>query len=273
MAGRQSLFATCLIGSLKNMGVLLLWGALSTARGEVLFEKASPRVVDRAVVVAASEFTDRRLETMASEFFLEQRENRVLARLTIGTTRDSVLASITQTRLETTYADESATIRANGLPRGPVARILVWDGIGVVSIRNGDYLRSYMLGNGKAKLVLHEGKSSYEMLHFQLSANAAPVVALDRFFLTLFLRAEPRLSASNCIALVRRLRKMTEVGTLSVAVRRDIWFFRDTGYPYVLPFARDMALPSEIHLDLAPELECTDGWRRGVTCSGKGFVP
>lgn len=178
-----------------------------------------------------------------------------------------------QIRAQTNYGDEVTRIREEGLPQGPIARVMVFNGNGTLFIRNGSTLSEIALGHGGPAIRLGEGHSSYELLHFRLSVHELAAVPNDKYGIVLFLKGKPEFSIRDFMELTRRLAVAMDVGLITVHLRPDIWFFGFTDYPYVLPFASDLELPTKIHLQLARQLACLNDWRTGVSCTGKGFVP
>ena len=263
---------------MQDMRALLLLFVLRGAhaapagQNDVFFELKSPRVLDRGMAVSREQFTAVNIKRLAQMFYKETAHEYALARLTIGPTKEQVIGSLWHLRPQTSYQDEAEKIRS-GTTASRVARVLIWNGAGVLSIREGETLSSEGLDAHRSMIVLKQDGVPYELLHFVLSPNGAPATPKDKYFLWVYFRATPPYSVSNCQALTKRLRTATGAGTVVVDVRPDIWFFGHTHYPYLLPFVPTPKFPTEGELDRTRWIACGDNWRKGSSCDGSGLAP
>jgi hypothetical protein len=239
----------------------------------VVFENASPKILDRAITIAKDEFTPTRLKDLARRFVEVEGRHFVLARLTIGIDAADVGRAFALVRAEATYESSLENIRTAGLPEAPLARVVAFNGAAILWTREGrTIVTEHLVGEADA-IALREGAVTLELLHFNVLQNRAPVAPNDQYGLAVFLKAVPALSISACTAVAKRLRELTSVGWVSLYAREDIWFLDNDEYPDVLPFAKHIDVPTKGQFERAPHVTCIDNWRGAIKCSGWSFAP
>jgi hypothetical protein len=236
----------------------------------IFFHDEGAGIVDRALIVPPDEFNRQNVERIAREFLNTQSTGRVILRLTIGTDKPTLAASLYSGPHGETAESMIANIRKVGQPKQPIARLLAVDNDATLSYRNqGVYSEIQLVGTRNPAMFHLQGRD-YELLHFKLIKMGASL-SPNPFDLHLFFKVSPTLSISSCVALTRRMLGLVKIPYLSVSFRRDVWFIQDQDYPLVFPFLEKIVLPDQAQV-LAPWATCGT-YRDGIRCSGVNFLP
>jgi hypothetical protein len=108
------------------------------------------------------------------------------------------------------------------------------------------------------------------LLHFNLRQSR---LEGNPWFLTLFLRASPRVSAQACGALYGVLRQKLGPARLAILLRADAWFLDIFDYPLVPISTRPLEIPNSVRFMTTPAVGCSIVAGRGLRRSGTTFVP
>ena len=238
----------------------------------VFFENRSPSVVDRTVVVPPERFSPDSIEELARQF-LRDTARVALARLTMGTSEKSIMATMVHgSPTINTYDNTMATIRGLGLPEVPIARLIVVEGAALLSYRDKNGYSERLLAGAADPTHLRVQTTDFQLLHFRLT-EPGPALRPDYYSLIVFLKASPKISIAACFALTERLRNLTRVAQLGVMVRPDEWFVGTFHFPAVFPFMKNLEPPWLLQYKSRPSADCGYAHRQEATCSGSGFLP
>ena len=90
---------------------------------------------------------------------------------------------------------------------------------------------------------------------------------------SIYLKANPALSASSIARVTRRLAAVVRGGQMSVAVRTDEFFADSWEYPAINPFVQQTTLPTKLQFLVRGMLSCGIVTGREIGCSGTNFRP
>src|SRR5689334_11207340 len=126
-------------GSRASLALLshaaLLFAVERTYAQEVFFDRSTPAIRDRAVIVPPDRFTPSFIEELAHQFVRDTAAQK-LARLTLGVDSDGLARTLFHPDIHATYESTIADIRTQRLPDVPVARVFVFYGSALLSYRD-----------------------------------------------------------------------------------------------------------------------------------------
>lgn len=253
-----SLSILCLAGMLKAQRVI-----------KVISDEDSRGVVDRAVVVAKTDFTRARIEDMSRHFLASKRGSYKLLRLTVGADPFAVanaLYGFQSTSKLDRYDELTQRIRNEGLPRVPIARLLAVENGAVFDYRDSSGFQRKVVEGTQDPTVMSVGSCDYRLLHFFTEGIKGEVSAIN-----FFVEASPKLSIANCFLLTRALKHKFQPRGISVNVRMDAWFGNNSMYPAVYPFQPIVTAPSKFQYLNDRWVTCS--WFGELHCAGNGFLP
>jgi hypothetical protein len=239
----------------------------------VCFDLQSPTVADRGVVLPARDFNLGSVEQISREFFSEMAPRMKLARLTIGTSEDTINRTwLHGTPYDNSYESTKEEVRRLHLPALPVARLIIVDKSGLLSFRDTKGLTERLIAGTKDPTRLRALGTTFQLLHLQLT-KPGPALKPPCYSLVVYLKASPTVSITACLAVLEQIRKLTVACHLDIVVRPDTWFLEDFYFPALFPFQRDLAMPNKAQFTLAPRVSCGFTERTGVHCAGRSFRP
>jgi len=239
---------------------------------EVLFDRSSTVVRDRAIVVPNDRFTLSFIEQLGRSFVRDTVTEKVLARLTMAASRDGLAHALFQSHSHPTYDSTIGDIRNEGLPEVPVARVLILNGSAMFSYRDRNGYTEHLIAGTGNPLTLREMQTDFEILHFTLTPPG-PALRPSDYSLAVYLRASPNVSISACEAVTKALWKQTKVFSLRVEVRPDVFFLTNLDFPAIYPFRADLTLPNKTEVELAPYAGCAINQTQELRCGGHNFQP
>ena len=251
---------------LTLLSVALCLGDVSAMTVQVLKDQRGPGIVDRGVVIPV--FTRDEVKRIAEEFLRDEAKGASIARLIIATDSQHLLENYSHDSPNVSYQEAAAEIERNGIPKGPMARVLSVHGRAKISYMEEGRLTEENLDSGDPT-VFREGGYSYELLHFNITQSH---LQGDPWFLTVYLKASPGVSIASCARIYEMLRHLTGLADLTIAVRPDPWFLDTYRYPAVLAFTRPLDLPNSIAFMSAAAVSCNLVSNQ-ITCTGRNFVP
>jgi len=275
---------------LFRTGFIAVTSLVGLSAQTVLIDKEVSRVVDRAVIIKAEEFTPERVERLCREFLNIFGQDRGLRRLIIGTSEDTVRSALfhgsppavedtggaAKSRVfdnrQSAFDRTVEAIRNGHLPRGPVARVLAVKDAALLTVRDTRGFTEKLLAGTSDPTLVRDGRISYRLLHFVLTLPG-PALRPDDYVTSIYFEAKPELSVGSVARLTLRFKDIARGGQLRIAVRPDTFFAESWKYPAVLPFVRNPVVPSNLEYLVRGILECVAVGNRPIACSGDNFHP
>ena len=264
--------------ALGTMVVSVAPGFTCVAAQTVVFNTECANAVDRGLLVQKQDFTEAKVETLASDFLREHGADKVIS-LLVGVDKQQILSSHHGVIRINDYSEEDPSSgvakeiesrRKLGMPTGPLARLIAISGAGLLSIKKDGVITERVIGGESDPTNLKESGVQYKLLHLNLTADSEAVRGYCE--LSVFLQTGSRLSVSGLVALTRRLQVLTGVPNVETNLRRDSWFFGDQKFPVIPAFSRDLTFPDPLRWTLSPALTCRFQDSRPM-CSGQNFEP
>ena len=227
-----------------------------TCAQEIFFDRSTPAIRDRAVIVPPDRFTPSFIEELAHRFVRDTATQK-LARLTLAVDSDGLARTLFHPDIHATYESTIADIRTLRLPDVPVARVFVFNGSALLSYRDKQGYSERMIAGTVNPLLLREHQTQFEILHFTLTPPG-PALSPSAYSLAVYLKASPNVSISACEAVTKTLWNLTKssVFLLRVEVRPDVYFLTNLDFPVIFPFRADLGLPGKAEFELAPHAVC-----------------
>jgi hypothetical protein len=254
----------------------------SVAAQTVIRQMQGAGVIDHTVVLPAGRLNQVAATALASEFLDRYgSENRILI-LTMGEDELEVRACLyhyyepigSEGRGETeTLVRFLKNVRSMGPPKRPLARVLSIHGNALLSYRDSSGLSERVIRGTHDPTRLRVASIDYQLVFVSLGIASAAVAERDRYSVTFYARASPRISLSSSVALLRRLRPLVSTDHFSAMIRPDAWFVEIPSYPLIPVFTKDLSVPNAGEYYLAPSVNCGHHRRFGVRCNGRNFQP
>lgn len=244
------------------------------------------RVVDQASIIRPEEFRSDELVQLCQDFLKRYGRDRGLRRLLIATRQETVNSAsfhgtqrITErtpteppSDSENAYNRTVAMIKYENLPHLPIARLIAIADAALLTVRDGPSYTERTLQGTSDPTLMRDGNTSYRLLHFWVTV---PRTAADKdsYATSIFLKANPEVSASSVARMTRRLADVVGGGQISVVVRTDDFFPATWEYPAINPFVERLAVPTQLQFLVRGVLSCGFGTGREIGCSGTNFRP
>ena len=166
-------------------------------------------------------------------------------------------------------------IRAVGLPTGPLARVLILEGVAVLSIREKGKVQVTALGGGERGALVAGAHGDLEIVHFQVWPNGdRSSVRQDEYSLNVYLRAKGPVSVQDAAGVALLFRKALRIPLVSAYVRNDAWFLDRGDCPDVPPFEPFPKVPTYGAYYSSPSASCTvRSTPPDVRCDSHSAIP
>lgn len=246
----------------------LMVTAAVTASAQIIVDIRSPDFVDRGQIEDFRSYDSLKQKAIA---FLRQTDPVAIRRLIMAPDRTLLSFNYTHGNPHgSSYQDTNRQIERNGLPKGPMARLLAVGNSGKFSYFENGQLREELIGGNEDPTVFKDGIYRYELLHFRLSISKAN--PKDKYPVLLFFKTSPNVSFSSVMRLYARMRRLLTVGELTINVRTEPWFMEDTFFPTAMLFTKPLEFPNSVHYMITPSLSCGSE-KTGISCTGQNFLP
>jgi len=246
---------------------LMILAAVTTS-AQIVIDRSSPDIVDRGQI---EEFTSYDFVKQRAIAFLRQTDPVAIRRLILAPNSDLLSYNYGHGALHNvSYQSTMEQIERDGLPKGPMARLLALGNIGKFSYFENGQLREEFIGANEDPTVFMDGDYRYELLHFTFSTPEG--MPKDKYPVRLFFKASPNVSVSSAVRLYSRLRQLLTVGQLSLYIRTDPWFMGDPFFPAAMLFTKPSEIPNTVRYMIAPSLTCGP-FNSATSCSGQNFLP
>ncbi len=248
--------------------LLIVIFAARTVSAQVVRDQRGAGIVDRGIVIGAT-FDHGQVRRQALEFLHQEAAGASIARLLIAMDEQSLERNYGHGTPNNTYSSTIADIDRIGIPKGPMARLLAIGGKGKLSYLENGIVTEEILSDSPDPTIFHEGEYSYELLHFTLTKSR---LRGEPHFLTVYFKASPGVSMSNCVRIYKALRDLTKIEQLAIVVRGDPWFMDEQRYPAVPAFTRPLNVPNAVQYMTGARVACSLVGDE-VRCSGRNFLP
>jgi hypothetical protein len=245
---------------------------VGTCSEGVWFNRSSPAVLDRAVIVSGDRFVRPRIEQLSRQFLDGAATGKKLARLTMGMSDGAISRALFHGTFENTYESTMHEIQAYSLPDTPIARLIVLDGKALLTYRNKDSYEELLMTTNNDPTHIHEAGVDFQILHFVLT-EPGPALRPSDYALKCYLKASPVVSLAASVAVTRMLRDFTRIPQLIAIIRSDAWFAEPFDFPALFPFQKSLVLPTKAQYVLSPFISCSATENHGIRCSGHNFEP